>query len=527
MSFKIKHLLSILLLLLLWATSAWGINLSAVYLTACQRDIGVIVDVNESNVQLLTLEGDVKEIPRFNIIYIASYPLGFTPIRGITAREELDFVTIKTLYDDQVVDLVRGWMIDYSEEQISFLTLEGDETVIDVADIWDIEIGPLTEAPEFQSRPALQYDFHHPYPFVHCQKEAAAGASSLRKVYPQYLLGDPLLIKKELDRLQEGHERIEDYYKNKVYYPVPQLYGNNTYLGLWLNAGNRYGSSRSRSNSFIPMLRSELSEGPFGFQRIWVTGSAPMPYSIQEEPQTQLYYRMKADYFHFSFMYDINRMIISETKYKWKLEDLDAHDHRLNEIFHVGFGFDWNKVALEYNLTRAQYGVRHNELFFFSRANIHKFGFFYHTRNFKLDFYHGFAADRKPSIEEVSEGQTEQDIQEAEEFLAGIPEFSGNFRIYRLNLEFFSWEDYSFLYSAIYRKLKFHRNPEVDGVEELRYNSEGVTNAIYLNYALPSDLTLYGYFSYEQRSQRYGSVRWDGKSKDSFPKGGIGISLKI
>ena len=96
------------------------------------------------------------------------------------------------------MDLVEGWPVDYSDSKISFLLRDGNELVM--------------------------------------------------------FLNDPIVIKRELVRLKEGHEQILEYEQNQKFYPVPQVFENRTSLGLWFS------------------LIDELSKGPFGYQHIFLTG---------------------------------------------------------------------------------------------------------------------------------------------------------------------------------------------------------------------------------------------------------------
>ena len=529
MPFDLKKFLA-LFALLLWGQVAWGINFSSIYVSSCQREIGVIVQVDENTVHLLTLEGQARKIPRFDIIYIASYPMGFPRIREVSGSSGFNLVTIRTLHEGQIVDLLRGWMTDYSEEQISFLTTDGTETVIDIANIWDIEIAPFTDTLQFKQTRNINHRFHPPYPFLKCPEDHSGETGGEGKpvtLYPQFLLGDPLMIKKELDRLEKGYTRLTEYADNKKFYPVPQVYGNDTILGLWYNTGSRYGASQSRTNNLIPMLRSELSEGPFHFQRVWITGAGPMPWSIQEEIQNQLYYRLKSDYLHFSILYDIERLVIGESTYRWKSEDLNPRDDRINEIFHIGGGFDRGPFAFGYTITNTQYAIRFDDRFFFSRAMLHKFDLTYHHRDFRVDFIHAFGSDRKPTVAEAARGNTEEDLQAAEAELALIPDWEGDHRIYRFNLRLTLSGDFQLLYSAIHRKLDFHLGPDPDGLGEFVYRSESVTNALYLDFPLDPDLRLHLYFSLEAHSNSFGLILHDESDSAYYPKGGIGLMLRI
>ena len=509
-------------------SQAKALNLSAVYHAACEKQIGVIVNVDDAKISLINLQGELKQIPRFDVIYLAQYPTGRPPIPGFQPSNKSEVIKVRTLFNDELVDLVEGWLIDHSEKQLSFLTTAGVETVIDIEDIWDIRYEGLDNAVSFPSAPEFEYNFEPPYPFLTCpQSIQNNGPQTQRKIYPQYILGDPLLIKKELDRLQEGHQLVETFIENKPFYAVPQVYRNSTDLGIWANVGSRHGASGNRTNNLLPFVRSELSDGPFRFQRLWVTGSAPMPYSIQEEPQTQFYYRLKSDYLHFSVMYDVARMLIGEENYRWQIEDLKNADDRINEIFHIGGGFDRNGFSLGYTITRAQYGVRNQDLFFFSRANLNKLSFTHRLRNFRWSLFHAFGSDRKPEINEVAEGNTEEDIAEAEAFLADIPDYLGDFRIYRFNADWLRSNSYDIHYSAIYRKLDFHRHPDKEGLGEFTYRSVAVTNAIYLNYAIGMDLTISTYLAWEILDQRFGLQVLSDKGDDSYGKAGISIMLRI
>ena len=52
-----------------------AVNISSIYFSSCMRENGVIINVDENQIQLLTQEGRIFEIPRYEIIYMAYYPL--------------------------------------------------------------------------------------------------------------------------------------------------------------------------------------------------------------------------------------------------------------------------------------------------------------------------------------------------------------------------------------------------------------------------------------------------------------------
>jgi ADP-ribose pyrophosphatase YjhB (NUDIX family) len=209
--------------------SALAININALYLSACKRELGVITGVDNYNVQLLLLSGKVIKVPRYEIIYLAYYPTDVLPIRQLKADSDLKIVTVKTLHENKIVDMIRGWPIDFSETKISFLTPNGGEAVIDRDNLWGVDIGSTPSEMTFQHIISSKYEFTHPYAFDYCPVALEGNLNSKEKalrVYPQQILSDPVMIKKELDRLKKGHEGIVEYHREQQFYAVPQLYHN-------------------------------------------------------------------------------------------------------------------------------------------------------------------------------------------------------------------------------------------------------------------------------------------------------------
>ncbi len=522
----------ITVLILIWNSRVEAVTVSAVYSSACVRETGVIVNVDDNTLQLISLDGVIHRIPRFNIIYMARYPIGRIRIPQVVNPGETEFITVKTVFEDDIVDLVKGWMIDYSEEQISFLTLAGTQSVIDTDDIWDITIDPFEVQTRHQALPESNLHFVHPYPFMHCEPEGAdklAGNDQIHKVYPQYLLSEPLLIKKELDRLKEGYDIIRKYNSNRRFYPVPQVYGNDTSLGLWVNYGNRYGSSNNRSNSFIPAIVNETTDGPFGYQSIFITGSAPMFYSFHEEPQMQAYFRMKASYLHFSIMLDFSRFTMGSEKYKWSEEDLEENDNRENEILHLAGGFDYGPFAFDISVIDIlYYAVQHESRFHQDDMNLNRGSLSFHNRYLKAELHFGVGQDTKepllPLPDDVS-GPEREYIEAYNEELRKKADFQANFTYYRFTLDLFGFASFRPTYSLIYKEMDFTREKDGDGLGEFVYLGKSLTNAVHVAYSLNEELTLSGYLSMELMEKQYGLTEPDDKSSHTYPKGGVSLAL--
>jgi len=475
--------------------SALAININALYLSACRRELGVITGVDNYEVQLLRMDGSVIKVPRYEIIYWAYYPLDMLPIQKNRGGKDLQMVRIDTLHEQNLVPLIQGWPIDFSEGKISFLTLNGGEAVVDRESIWKVSIADTPRDLNFNNQVTRKYEFTHPYSFEYCPIQYEGQLSSREKphrVYPQQILSDPVVIKKELDRLKKGHDGIRDYDREQSFYPVPQMYKNITSLGMWVSYPSRYGASESRTN-LTPILIDEFSSGPFGYQRQFLTGTAPIYSSIHEEPQTQIYYSFKADYFHLQAFLDPNVVLVG-TKYKWGIQDVPLnHDDRSKEIGLLEFGFDYGQFAFNfYGAGVVDTGINVLGQFAEDTGNLIRGGLTYRNFNFKVASQYG---------------ATSYD--------------SFGLKFFRTNVELFFIKNIEFMYSLIYRNQTF-ADPT-----KFQYASTSLTNVAYLQYAMSHRFKVGAFLSLESLSNQYGLTSLYNSSQNLYTKGGLFGSLSF
>ncbi|MGE4131471.1 MAG: hypothetical protein AB7F86_07515 [Bdellovibrionales bacterium] len=405
---------------------ARAINLHALYTASCTRDLGIILNVTPRQIFLLTLKGEIKPIERFEVISYATYPLDVVPVQQVNNPQMVPLVRVMTFQDGEMVQLLQGWPVDFSQDKIAFLTLRGSERLIERRSVWEIHFESELQSVSFTSSLNHKFDFVHPYAFSSCKPETF-GSGQPVKVYPQQLLSDPVAIKRELDRLVVGHEGVKAYESDQQFYPVPEVYGNETTLGMWLAFPSRYGASENRQNNFTPFLTTEYSSGPFGFQREFKSGAGPILHAIHEEPQTQIFYRMKADYFHFSAMVDPGLMLVG-SKYKWFAADLDDTDIRANDSALMEFGFDYGPFALEFHMGGAtNVGARKETLFNNDTLSVPRIGARWQGKTWILNVFGGSGSKGSSTID-----------------------------LYRANLELARKKYRKFVFSVIHRKLSFN-----------------------------------------------------------------------
>lgn len=363
---------------------SWSLDIYGVYLGDCKRELGTIVDVRDQSFDLLNLDGKIITLPRYKAIYLVTYPLDVLPIKSFTATDDTKVYKVGSLDNKEIKPLLDGWAINFTKDQISFLTLSGKEVLVDKTDIWKIR-KPLIERREglFQNK-SRSLKFVDPYPFSHCKRDKAR-----LRVIPQKLYSDAVDVKREFDRLQAGHKQIAKFMRRQVFYPKPQIYENSAILGMWLMAGARYGASESRPNNFSPFLTNEMSLGAYAYQHVIRTGSGPLLDGSHDEIQTHFYYRMKAEYIHLSIMVDPNTLLVG-SQYEWSREDIDKVDFRSNESTMLELGFDYGRWSIEFSpLMDLQTGALFDGNFVSSSIPLIRAGLRYSGVDFSVNFMAG------------------------------------------------------------------------------------------------------------------------------------------
>ena len=237
--------------LLLGSSSVTAINLHGLYLSSCERVVGVILRVEQGRLHILSLEGVIRTSPRNELNRLAYYPVLSVPISKFESIEQVYQLQIITSEAGQS-GLITGWPINFSENNISLLSKEGHEIVINRSRIRKVELISSTDTITFESKQKINYNFVFPAMVKYCGG-ASAGKGGTR-IYPDQVLSDISVIQQELTRMQRGYEKIVNYATKQKFYAVPQVFSNDISIGYWGTLNSRYGESKSRKNIGIPKI---------------------------------------------------------------------------------------------------------------------------------------------------------------------------------------------------------------------------------------------------------------------------------
>jgi hypothetical protein len=377
----------------LFSLTTHAMDIKAVYLSSCKREVGVITKSATSSIEMFSLKGKSVKVPRYEIVGISSYPLENFPVESMElSKSSADLFYFKTKYKKDIVPLVTGWPVTYSKNKISVLSVTGEEIPFSRDSIWDIEIIPHNKQYKFTTPVKAQYNFLHPVGLRKCPVETYGRGKRKIEVAPQEFISDPVEIKRRLDTIKREKSHLNMYVRSKDFYSVPQVYENKTTLGLWLSGNSRHGASENRSNNWAPILENQFSSGPYGYQHVFLTGAAENMFFVHEEPQTQFYYRFKADYFHLAYFMDPTGILMGK-KYRWFDQELSVGEYRANDMSFIELGFDYGLFSLILQQSsEVQIGYKESDsIFYDGELTVPKIGFEFRNHRFGFNVLFGGA----------------------------------------------------------------------------------------------------------------------------------------
>ena len=492
--------LFLFLVVFLTSLEAFSLNLTAVYTSACKRELGIVVNVDDHVIQYLNLDGKVISLRPHQVIFLAHYPIDQLPISRTIDFSAVPALKVNTQDGTEIKGLVSGWPIGFTKDKISFLTPQGRETMINRRNMFSLKYLKINKTKFKQSSKKVHFSFVHPHVFRECPLEKVT-TKRVTKVYPQQVLSDPIMIKREIDHLRAGYKHVKRYHREQDFYPVPEVYENATSLGIWQSFGSRYGSATHRSNNLTPVLTDSYSSDIFDYQHIFITGSAPIMFAMHEEPQTQAYYKFKSSYFHFSAMVDPSLMLVGRN-YKWAIEDFEKDDDKLVSTGMIEMGFDFGKYTIDLYMGNSSHvGVFSQNSLLEETFSLPMLGFSYRSHNYVLQLLSGggeYNADNPPSV--------------PQEFI----KMTGA----RANLSLYYWKFIDLTYSLILRNLTSESS-------NFKYDSQTMTHAGYASYKLFNRYNLGGYLSLESHTRKFGATSLDSEESSNYIKAGAFISLSF
>jgi hypothetical protein len=384
----------VLMIALFIGSQLVAVEVLRVYQRKCTIVTGVLLATDLAKITMLEVSGRVRSVDKHEILGVARYSI--KDFRPEPPQDPLPpAIKLTTKSEFESLRQITGWINGYTKEHIQIFGVDHQEYQILRSSIWDIEVAEgMIERDHLRSDLPQMAD---PLEFSDCGQRSG--------LHPFQSYTREVQLAEYFNQILIGQEEIVDYEDERLFYAVPQIFGNQTRLGSWAILASRYSDAGSRRVNFLPFVEDSLSEGPFAYQRRIYSGLAPVEWIDHTEPILSALYELKVSYVHFRFFLDPAIILLGD-RYEWTKSQLDTLDERPAPIGGARFGIDighWSLFAMHY---QGYFGVRFEDYFANLPYATSQFGLMYQNHRWLLELMTGGTSfsDKQPL------GQTGQSV---------------------------------------------------------------------------------------------------------------------
>jgi hypothetical protein len=296
-------LLAALLLAALLPRTAAALELYTFVERDCRATTGLIVNLTEEAVHLLSVQGRFAEVPRPQVKHILVYNTLDNPIARVELSPPLrELVREVHLGDGKDGGEAReggepsftGWPIRFFEELIVFYSLAGKTHIVDIDRIRKIR-RPEGLAEQVDIPNASETVFGLGRNLPECP-QPPPGPGTV--VQPTRMISDQIKVVRFLRVYREGFGRLNRFQSRAAFYARPYLFEQRTRLGLVVV----HEKFQEELPAQFPFYFQWSSGRPFNSQAFFTIGSRPVELLPNVEPVFMLRSDVKAHFFSASFV---------------------------------------------------------------------------------------------------------------------------------------------------------------------------------------------------------------------------------
>jgi hypothetical protein len=282
-------------LIVILTNPALALEVYSVLTKDCELTEGLIIGMDSSRIEVLTLKGQYKSVLQDDLRYLAIYNTIDNPIEKLNSHPRLARALLEVYVDDQKSPLFIGWPVKFVENLVIFFDLQGKSHVFELYKIRKLrpylEESIRSDRLEFQPV-SLSYKSW----VTQCQMPESKSGEFVR---PTRVIGDQIQISEFLSQMDEGFENVKSFQERTYVYSRPFLFDRQTKLGFLVFDKDNYILSPSAP---FPMYFQWTKGREFRFQSFNQIGSVPIEYLPTVEPLTVFRSDLKSHVFHASFV---------------------------------------------------------------------------------------------------------------------------------------------------------------------------------------------------------------------------------
>jgi len=275
----------------LGASIAHAIEVHSFIDDQCHATTGVLVRVDEFNVQVIRLDGSVASLPVESVRLLAIHKVLENPLARIAVDDSLRALAREVRTGDGTQSSFVGWPVGFYDQLVIFFDTEGRSHVLEHRDIRSLR--PVrTMAAELRPSTFASVTLDFPPELLLC-----GGARSEAGLRPSRVLGDRIKVDDYLAKMRDRYSALDSFEERTHVYPRPFVFDPTTRLGLSYLSG-----TRGEFVKYIPLYFQWSSGRPYRFQSHSTVGVAASPWLPIVEPTLSFQSDVKSHFFTASFV---------------------------------------------------------------------------------------------------------------------------------------------------------------------------------------------------------------------------------
>lgn len=215
-------------------TPAYGLDINNIVTKQCQMHAGVFISVNEIEVKLISLDGQVHTIAVNDIDTIFTYGRKINPFAQFNLQNE-SYQHLKEVYFDLSQDQpdVIGWAVKFVEDLVFFYSLQGKMHVLSIDQIGKIR--PYHDVQKILSLDYQPVQLEVSDYLVKCNFKSITNDAitiPITTLRPVRILSDQIKIGQFLDNFSQGQQNLDNFEERTYLYAKPYLYPKRNRLSL-------------------------------------------------------------------------------------------------------------------------------------------------------------------------------------------------------------------------------------------------------------------------------------------------------
>ena len=348
--------LPLIFLLISYTPPVFALDIYSLVDTKCNAYSGLIVNVDDADIQLIDLSGKILRIQKTQLNAILVFNTLQSPIKTLhltpEAQELLKDVYIKE--DDRAV--LRGWAVKFIEELVIFYDIHGKTHVLNLFDISRLRPVKHLEGREWENSSYKEVVLNLSGVPSLCPNIQSNGTAGVR---PTQIITDKIRMSEFLSKFQKGFARLASFQERTYLYAKPYLFEKRSKLGIVI-----YKRFEENSRPVMPMYYQWSSGQPYRFQSFTVLGSSHIEWVPNLEPVFAVRSDLKSHIFNASFAGNIIALPAGES-YFFAAESFTIPDSDISLNTHFNYlalmGGDWGPYSFSFGSFYPVYLVKVND----------------------------------------------------------------------------------------------------------------------------------------------------------------------